>query len=168
MQIIGIDPGTSRSGYVVWDSETHKVRVCGTVSNSNMLGNITIECTRQPPVDIIAVEVVAGGRMVGDTTMRTAEWAGRFVERATQLSTPSKPVTVARLLRREIVKQLIGKEARQTGRTRYNGVWPKSTDAKLRRELVTRYGDDVGRCRGHEWQALACAVAAFELHNKGG
>ncbi|WP_286846637.1 hypothetical protein [Proteiniphilum sp. UBA5463] len=78
MKILGIDPGTTESGWVIYDTENHSIIDKGISEN-----NETIELIDTMDFDVMAIEMVASyGKPVGKETFETVYWIGRFAEKA--------------------------------------------------------------------------------------
>ena len=78
MRIFAIDPGTEKSGFVLFESNTKSIIESGIVENEELLHRST-----WADADIMAVESVKSyGMAVGDTTFETVIWIGRFIQYA--------------------------------------------------------------------------------------
>jgi len=148
---IGIDPGTTKSG---WAMISGTDAWGGVDDNEGLLEELRGPWTDgEDPCPIIAIERLRGsGRAVGFETIQTIEWVGRFVEAHNQ-ATGLMPVL---LTRHEILKAL--------GVTRGSG----SADSRVRARLIAIYGEPGSKSKpgptygitGHAWQALAVAHVA--------
>lgn len=86
MKIFAIDPGTEKSGYVVFDSSIRQVVDSGVVDNASLL-----DCGAWSICDIVCIEMIKSyGMAVGDTTFTTVLWIGRFVQVAYAKGMPYK------------------------------------------------------------------------------
>jgi len=73
-KILAIDPGTTESGFVVWDGE--QILDCGKIDNEAML-----EYVATKNYDTLLIEkIVSYGKSVGQTTFDTVFWCGRFYQ----------------------------------------------------------------------------------------
>lgn len=80
MKILGIDPGTVQTGWVIYDTETHTVTDKGITENGELIESMTADDWNYNDV---AIEMVASyGMPVGKETFETVYWIGRFAERA--------------------------------------------------------------------------------------
>ena len=155
--ILGIDPGTYRSAYVVWRPRDFILVDKGWPENDEMI-DIIKGFQSAPPQSYIAsrmiVEMVGHygtGMATGKTTYETCVWIGRFIQ-AWQGKYGSELI-----LRKTVVTQLCGVA---TG-----------ADANVRQALIDRYGPtgtkkNPGRLYGvktHIWQALGVAVAWADI-----
>lgn len=76
MKILGIDPGTGQSGWVIYDSDNHSIIGSGIWDNEALLSAIP-----DFNFDVMAIEMVASyGMPVGATTFETVFWVGRFAQ----------------------------------------------------------------------------------------
>lgn len=138
MVILGIDPGAENSGWVVWDGT--KIVDKGICSNLELL-----EQMRQGGYDRAAIECVRGyGQVVGNDTLITAEWVGRFDSDCTAMLLP----------RKDIKRHLCGNTT--------------SRDSDIRQALIDRIGPQGTKkapgptfgVGSHMWAALAVSVTA--------
>ena len=78
MRILAIDPGTEKSGFVLFESNTKSIIESGIVENEELLHRST-----WADADVVAIEMVKSyGMAVGDTTFETVLWVGRFIQYA--------------------------------------------------------------------------------------
>lgn len=84
MKILAIDPGTLKSGYVLFESKGKKVIESGVIENEELLHRSAwADC------DLVAVEGVKSyGMSVGDTTFETVMWIGRYIQYAVSNKIP--------------------------------------------------------------------------------
>lgn len=76
MRILGIDPGTTESGWVIYDTEKHSIIDKGIWDNERVLDSIADFC-----FDVLSIEMVASyGMPVGKETFETVYWIGRFAQ----------------------------------------------------------------------------------------
>lgn len=86
MKILGIDTGTTETGWAIYCTSTHSITDMGIAENNEMLNIIS-----QKDYDVASLEMVASyGMAVGKTTFETVYWIGRFAERAEALKKPVK------------------------------------------------------------------------------
>ncbi|KAF5038449.1 hypothetical protein DSECCO2_554190 [anaerobic digester metagenome] len=82
MRILGIDPGTTESGWVIYDTENHSIIDKGIDKNEAVLMTVI-----NKESDVVAIEMVASyGMPVGKETFETVYWIGRFAEMAISLN----------------------------------------------------------------------------------
>jgi hypothetical protein len=147
--IIGIDPGTTESGVVIW--RDGKVTLSEQKENSHILKWLET----QPETSDVAIEMLNGmGMAVGQEVFETCVWIGRFYQVALSIGTPQ------RCYRRDI-KMHFCQNAR-------------AKDPNIRQAIIDRFaGKDkaIGKkasqgplygVSGHEWQALAVALYAAD------
>tara|TARA_R100001510_G_scaffold55168_1_gene58725 strand:+ start:43 stop:561 length:519 start_codon:yes stop_codon:yes gene_type:complete len=148
---IGLDPGTTKTGWVVFNPKDETVLHAGHDPNEFVMN--LLECGG--PKDKIIMECFAAqGMPLGESSIETVRWEGRFIERAR--------TEVCRISRREI-KILICNSAR-------------AKDANIRQALVDMFAYGYGnhgygtkaepsplRCLkgsgSHGFSALAVCVA---------
>ena len=86
MLVLGIDPGSCQSAYVVYDNETKKIVDKEILENKILLRHLRKTTPVQADflamqADYLAVEMIASyGFPVGKTTFDTCLWIGRFIE----------------------------------------------------------------------------------------
>jgi hypothetical protein len=77
VRILAIDPGSERSGFVVWDTTTSSPSSFGKLSNQELLEDLR----RGPDVDVVVIEkFLSMGRIVGTEVFDAVRWSGRFEE----------------------------------------------------------------------------------------
>lgn len=86
MRVFAIDPGTSQSGFCLFDTESFKVLEAGVMENEELLHRTTwADC------DIVCIEMIKSyGMALGDTTFITILWIGRYIQYATSINLPYK------------------------------------------------------------------------------
>lgn len=145
--ILAIDPGTTHSGWVLLRN--------GNPWNSGVMENHeVIDMLRGTTIVPVAIErFEARGMKLGDESIITILWTGRFIEAA--------GMDRVRLVRRSAIK------------THVCGT-QRATDANIRAALIDRWGgkaEAVGTVKkpgplygvkSHAWAALAVAVTALE------
>ncbi len=146
MKILAIDPGTTQSGYVVFDGR--RVLESGVLANYAMLDMVR----KAPSVggcELLAIEKIeAMGMAVGAEVFETVHWSGRFFEAWPHTSAPQ------RVTRRQVKLGLCGNM--------------RAKDPNIRQALIDMLGApgtkrDPGPTYGvtsHAWAALAVAVIA--------
>jgi hypothetical protein len=148
VNILGIDPGTTHSGVVLYDPSTHTPITSGVIDNHDVRKIIADHHGQ------VAIEwIECYGAKVGQETFKTCLWVGRFVEIAGDYRT--------RLIARKVIAKYI------TGNRNGN-------DKSIRGSLIDLYGgkaDAIGnvkkqgplyRVKTHAWSALAVAITAAE------
>jgi Holliday junction resolvasome RuvABC endonuclease subunit len=152
--IFGIDPGTKESGWAFYDPEFRKVRDCGTAPNDHLRQRVKtfgsyIGVGLHAPVTLAVERFEARGMAVGEESVETILWTGRFIEAW------YKPEDVLQLRRSAVKSHLCGSQ--------------KATDANIRQALIDMLGapgskKNPGPTYGvtsHAWAALAVAVTAI-------
>lgn len=156
-RILGIDPGTYESAYVVLRGRV--IDEHAKIDNDSLLFRLdSVEA------DVMAIEMIAPyGQIVGKDTFETCVWIGRFLER---WSGPS-----VRLFRKQRGPRIDSIGGQLCGTTKIN-------DAMIRRAVIDRFPPSGGgkspqigtkKAPGplyglgkDEWQALAVALTYQE------
>lgn len=145
--ILAIDPGPTRSGWVLWDEARRRVDVAGTYQNNDLL--VWLRNVNPPAIDRLAIEKIeAMGMAVGAEVFETVHWSGRFIQ------SWRDPEAVMRITRRQVKLHLCGTM--------------KAKDANIRQALIDLLGPQGTKktpgptygVSGHEWSALAVAITA--------
>lgn len=124
--ILAIDPGTHRSGWVVY--ENGRVADCGVNDNWDVATYVRYGASLHPGrngrrVDEIAIEMVehyGRGMPAGESIFETCVWIGRFVQSAPH------PDCVLVIPRREVKLELCGSS--------------RAKDPNVRQALIDRVG----------------------------
>lgn len=75
--IISIDPGQFNSAYSIYDHKTRTINSCGILSNKKTLNLLKSNSN----CDLLVVENIRSyGNVIGNTTLDTCVWIGRFVQ----------------------------------------------------------------------------------------
>lgn len=149
--LFAVDPGTTKTAWVVIDPESRKIIDHGITPNPDMLPLIDLAGGKDKPM---AIEMMASmGMAVGQTVFETAVWIGRFIERWV-----SKGGTYELIYRADEKLHLCGH--------------PRAKDANIRQAIKDSYGPDpVGKKHNpgplygiaqDEWSAIAVAKVALE------
>lgn len=150
MQVLSIDPGSTRSGYVMWDGKRNLQP--GIIYNNELLSFVA---NTQDYIDKLVIENIASyGRPVGRTVFDTCIWIGRYIQLWNDLNKASKDLYL--IERKEVKMHLCGKTA--------------SKDSDVIKAIKARFGEkgtkkDPGftyRLVGDSWQAFALAVYWFD------
>jgi Holliday junction resolvasome RuvABC endonuclease subunit len=149
MIVLGIDPGSEKSGFVFMEVEKETVLEAGELPNDELRVALSSDTS-----NVIAIERIRGyGIVSGDDTFDTCEWVGRFRERAAQINLPCHLIP-----RKDIKRHLCGNTT--------------TNDKYVRQALIDRFGE-VGTKKnpgplfgvsGHAWSALAVAVTAMDTY----
>ena len=142
MKVIGVDPGTAKSAWVVLEVSHAGMRVSehGYVDNDDLLHKL--RAMGRDDFAGVGVERIQsqGRRYVGNETFLTAEMAGRILEAC-------YPVPAAPISRRKVTGHLCGASC---------------GDAGVREALIARRDLDCGSVSNHGWSALGVAVTYVE------
>jgi hypothetical protein len=146
VKIMGIDPGSQKSGYVIWDG--------GLVESGHILNEeLRLHITKHHFLDRVAIERIRGyGIVAGDDTFDSCEWVGRFEITARLGGVPC----IDLIPRKNIKRHLCGNTT--------------TNDKYIRQALIDRLGE-VGTKKnpgplfgisGHLWAALAVAITCAD------
>lgn len=151
MIVFAIDPGSKKSGYVIWDGE--KLLGKGHEDNEEVIRQIELSYHSDTNSEmIVAIEQIRGyGQVAGNDTYDTCEWCGHFARYAMTLG-----CSVSMIPRKDVKKHLCGNTT--------------TNDKYVRQALIDRIGDqgtkkDPGPLfgiSGHLFAALAVAVTCFD------
>jgi hypothetical protein len=149
MRILGIDPGTTESGWALYDSDSRAVIDSGTVNNDQVMVMLSPSSTLD--FNKLAIEQIKGmGMLVGQEVFETTWWTGRFYQAAYE------HVPVRRVPRHAEKMHLCGSM--------------QAKDKNIRQALIDKLGPP-GKMKdpgptygvsGDAWAALAVAVTAAE------
>ncbi len=79
MRIVAIDPGTTKSAYVVYETVTKKIEDLGKVGNETMRDYL--RSINGINAEHLAIEMIASyGMAVGRSVFETCVWLGQFIE----------------------------------------------------------------------------------------
>ncbi len=145
MSVLAIDPGTTRSGWVMFDEG--RVLSSGVDDNADVLALV-----RYTSASIVAIEMIASyGMPVGQTVFETIRWIGRFQQ---AWHDPEQ----VRLVYRQDIKLFVCKSAR-------------AKDGSVRQALIDLVGPHGTKAKQgatygvytHAWAALGVAVTAVQF-----
>ncbi len=147
MKILAIDPGTTCSGWAVFDASVGEVVSSGVSDNCDLLPGL-----HGFAVDVLAIEVFeARGMPIGNDSIQTIIYTGRIIQEWE--SRIGKVVTV----RRSAVKlHLCGSSRAKDGNVR-QALIDKLGPPGTKKAPGGTYG-----VSSHAWAALAVAVTAHE------
>jgi len=148
-RILAIDPGTTQSGWALL--EGGRVIESGTSPNAHLLERLRVvgayvRCDLHPAVTLAVERFEARGMPIGDDSIQTILWTGRFVQAW------HKPVEVVMVKRSAVKLALCGTS--------------RAKDPHIRQALIDRIGP-VGTKKApgptygvtsHAWAALAVAA----------
>lgn len=150
--ILAIDPGTEKAGIILLGSK-QEILECHVMPNDEVLTYIASLETR--PKWLAIEQVKSYGMAVGETTFKTVEWSGRFIQQWLNVTEFTED-NVLRLPRLEIKLHLCHS--------------PRANDGNIRQALIDRLGQpgskrDPGptyNIKSHMWAALAVAITAHD------
>ena len=154
MRVLAIDPGTTESGWVLYDTETECVVHREIGDNCDLLHYMEVGDFRsgQLKADHMAIEMVASyGMPVGASVFETCVWIGRFMQ--------ASRVPCSFIYRKDVKMHLCNSM--------------KAKDGNIRQALIDRFSAGQGKrvaiglkaspgplygFRSHLWSALGVAV----------
>jgi hypothetical protein len=152
VSILAIDPGTTRSAWVLYGNGVvldHDLE-----PNERLMQRFLGEMgwsDDEDPDELVIEDIEPRQQPLGREVADTLRWIGRFMEAA-------RPLPVHLITRRDVTKHLID------GGT-------KNADSRIRAALIDRWGPGSERKGGplygitaDRWQALAVAVMWADLH----
>lgn len=151
MNILGVDPGTTESGWCELTRRSDDGRIVvidsGVMSNDDLLGLVDSKNRRGL---LLAVEMIASyGMPVGREVFETCVYIGRLIERW--------DATYRLVYRKDVKLHLCGT--------------PRAKDANIRQALIDKIGPSGCKktpgptygVKSHAWAALAVATTALEV-----
>ncbi len=101
MLVLGIDPGSEKSAYVLWNTASETAEEHDIVANEALLASMQADHFRP---DVIGIEHLRGfGQKAGNEVYDTCEWVGRFDMAGRTQSGIFRPLLLSR---KEIVTHL--------------------------------------------------------------
>ena len=153
MRVLAIDPGTTESGWVLYDTDAEAPVESGITPNETLLEMIQLG---ELWAHHLAIEMVASyGMPVGSTVFETCVWIGKFSHAAYHCG--SMPCT--KVYRKDVKLHICGSM--------------KAKDGNIRQALIDRFSAGQGKrvaiglkaspgplygFKSHMWAALAVAV----------
>lgn len=154
MRVLALDPGPTKTAWLVWDDKAKQIAGKGIEPNEVVLGHFMgIEFDDFPDHEVMAIEMIESmGMAVGKEVFETVFWIGRFCQ-----------ISIAefnRVTRRAVKLHLCGQS--------------RAKDANIRCALLDKIGPvgtkkNPGPCFGvssHLWSALAVAVVFCETEGR--
>ena len=150
MKLLALDPGTTETGYVLFDGS--KVLDSGITDNEDMLDSIRYYGKHGDATHLACEMIASYGMSVGRETFETCVWIGRFIQMWKEYANNDWEL----IYRKDVKIHLCGSM--------------KAKDANIRQALIDKLGA-VGTSKNpgplygvksHIWSALAVAVTAFE------
>jgi len=163
MIVLGIDPGATKSGVVLWDTKS-KIPVdalTGTIENHAVLTMIK----RNDLLSVVAIERIRGyGLVSGDDTFDTCEWIGRFNQAAQDRNSALRAIFL--IPRKEIKQRLCGNTTTNDKYVREALIDmledPEFVGRDAKGTKTIKKGGRLYELSGHTWSALAVAIVGSE------
>jgi hypothetical protein len=149
--ILAIDPGTTESGWVLFDGE--RVHSSAVESNSDMLRRVQVW---QDGV-CLAIEMIASyGMPVGREVFETCVWIGRFVQASRD------PEAVLLVYRRDVKLHLCGSVKAKDANVRQAllDMFPRTGGGKTPQVGTVKQPGPLYGVSSHAWPALGVAITA--------
>ena len=155
MKILAIDPGTEKSGWVLYDCENHEVIDKGITENVELKYKCSSIHEEFQEIEVAIERIVSYGMPIGESTIATIQYIGRLQERFEMMQ-----VDVTLIPRKEVKKCVCN-----------NG---KAKDANVRQALIDLFPATGGGAKpqigtkkepgplygmsSHAWAALGVAI----------
>jgi hypothetical protein len=152
--ILAIDPGTTESGWVIYDGAC--VIDSGMTENADMLYAIP-----DVPADRLAIEMIASyGMPVGREVFETCVWVGRFQQAW------HKPEAVELVYRKDVKMHLCGTTKAKDPNVRQAllDMFPRTGGGKTPQIGTKANPGPLYGVTSHAWAALAVAITAVSLN----
>ena len=149
--ILAIDPGTSQSGWCVYDGQ--RVTTSGVTANTELLAMLQAE--QGEPLRL-AVEMIASyGMPVGREVFETCVWIGRFVQ-----AWPGQPAEL--VYRKDVKMHLCGTPAAKDPNVRQAliDLFPATGGGKVPQIGTKAQPGPLYGVSSHAWPALGVAITA--------
>lgn len=168
-KILAIDPGTSESAYVVYDTylttltdqrEKRNMRDFGIYSNEYMLSIV-----QTVSVDCLAIEMIASyGMAVGKTVFETCVWIGRMAQQFR--TTQKKPFHF--VYRTDVKMHLCNSTRAKDSNIRQAilDLYPETGGGKTPQVGTKAQPGPLYGVSKDVWSALAVAITFAETHNE--
>lgn len=163
MKILGIDPGTTQSGFIILDTDTLRVLDKG-IGDNEHIWDTCGGFNQGFEVDAAVIEMVASyGMAVGAETFETVYWIGRF---SSELLRQGVPVTLYKK-KIDINPTLCFSNKAKDGNIRQAllDIFPANGGGKTPQVGTTKEPGNLFGVSSHLWSALAVATA-YALNNK--
>ena len=152
MLALCLDPGTEKSGIVLYDG------ISVILSQSDYQNEALLNFSPPTTIDVVVIEkIVSYGMAVGQTTLDTCVWIGRFIERFG----PDKTVLISRKdVKLQLCNSLRAKDANV--RQAVMDKFPATGGGKTPVVGTIKQPGPLYGVSGHAWSALALGITYFE------
>ncbi|MGG2046756.1 hypothetical protein [Burkholderia gladioli] len=158
MITLGIDPGTTESGWALFDGA--RVRDSGVAKNHDLLSSLL---TRSYTAEELAIEMIASyGMAVGREVFETCVWIGRFQQAW------HSPEDVRLVYRRDVKLHLCGTSQAKDPNVRQAVIdlFPRNGGGKIPQIGTKSQPGPLYGVTSHAWAALAVAITAISQTKK--
>jgi hypothetical protein len=155
MLILAIDPGTTQSGWVLFDGD--RVHDCGVLSNNSLLLALDTGVGLVQMPDQVAIEMIASyGMPVGREVFETCVWIGRFVQAW------HSPEAVRLVYRRDVKLHLCGTSKAKDPNVRQAllDLFPRTGGGATPQIGTKGKPGPLYGVSSHAWPALGVAITA--------
>lgn len=150
MNILGIDPGNVQSAFILFNSEKEAIIDKGILENDVFLEKLSSLYSQDVKPDICILEQIkCYGMVMGETTIETVFWSGRFIQHVVECG------GIFERMGRIEIKNILCRSSR-------------AKDTQIRQRLLDLFNNDVGTknnkgrlygVKKDEWAALAVCIA---------
>ena len=177
MKILSVDPGSTQSGFVLYDTATREVLDAGVYMNDDMLDRLH---TLDPDKATLVLErpTSSGASMLALAKLKNKDYEGCAQQIASGFKSSGELVTTAIWYgcfsaaagyTPDTVPNVTRQDVKRVFRV---GPGNGSTDSRIRAAILSGYpagaekrGGALAKCKTHAWAAMACAIA-WEQINK--
>lgn len=157
MKILAIDPGTTQSGWVLYDPEAHAVKRKGVDQNADLLAKIE-DWVQDGATWTLAIEMIASqGMAVGAEVFETVVWIGMFMHAWGYEH-------VLRVTRNQVKVHVCGSAKAKDANVRQAliDLFPATGGGKTPQVGSTKQPGPLFGMNSHMWPALGVALTAHE------
>lgn len=166
MKILAIDPGTTESGWCVFDTDTFQLLAHGIDDNNELRKQISrFKDSEDDDKITMAIEMVASyGMPVGESTFHTVRWIGRFQERFEKLYRPDR----VHLITRQEVKMCLCHQLKGVNdsviRRRVLDIFPATGGGKTPQIGTKKEPGPLYGVKSHIFAAIAVALTCAKVN----
>jgi len=149
--ILALDPGTTQTGWCLYDSQAKAVRASGVADNHDVLQRLQAE----PAAPALAIEMIASyGMAVGREVFETCVWIGRFQQAWRD------PAAVRLVFRKDVKMHLCGTPRAKDPNVRQAllDLFPGTGGGKVPQVGTKGQPGPLYGMASHAWPALGVAV----------
>ncbi len=157
MRILAIDPGTTKSAYVMYESLTKEIDHLGIYNNEDIAAIITSYHAEHMAIEMVACY----GMAVGESTFETCLWIGRFIERWSRSHSERE---YTKIYRKEVKMHLCNSMRAKDGNVRQAIIdrYPATGGGKTPQIGIKSKQGPLYGVSTHVWPALGVAITYSE------